>query len=522
VNTPAYDAFGNLLNIYRYDTSDVLQETQTFGYDLLDRLTSAAATGGAGYSESYSYDASTGSLASKTGVGSYAYHAPRQGTCTAGTNAAIPHAAQTAGANAYTYDCNGNMLTRPGQALTFDAENRLVEVNRTLKPTRTEASFTYDGDGTRVKSVVGSTTTVFIGEYLEWTGSTSTMKLHYYAGGRRIALRSAGTLLWLTGDHLGSTTVTADASGGSATTQFYKAWGDVRTGSLNALATRYTFTGQAAEDSLGLMYYHARWYDPLLGRFISADTIVPNAYDPLAHDRYAYVRSNPLRFVDPSGHKACIEFDGNGRCIQDPDWHTKSDIPAPQYYECSPMSGKSCISEYDEPFTMITHTIFGEGGSLSKQAAANVLQTILNRAYIYWTTHHAGINSGNLPWEEIDGSQLTDLLLFILSEPYWGSDGKQYPSYNAWGTPEPRYMGYWKDIHTAVKNLVIHPGIPPSQAVIVGGVLPNYFIRNNVNVIYYGASSDKEWKPSSYLVVDAIPENYAVIWQYYGTNPINP
>ncbi|MCU0485876.1 MAG: hypothetical protein MUC85_07150, partial [Anaerolineales bacterium] len=102
---------------------------------------------------------------------------------------------------------------------------RLVEVNRTLKPTRTEASFTYDGDGTRVKSVVGTTTTVFIGEYLEWTGSTSTMKLHYYAGGRRIAMRSAGTLLWLTGDHLGSSTVTADACGGSATTQLYKAWG---------------------------------------------------------------------------------------------------------------------------------------------------------------------------------------------------------------------------------------------------------------------------------------------------------
>jgi RHS repeat-associated protein len=101
---------------------------------------------------------------------------------------------------------------------------------------------------------------------------------------------------------LGSATVTADAGGGSATMQLYKAWGEVRTGSLNALATRYTFTGQAVEDSIGLMFYRARWYDPLLGRFISADTIVPNAYDPLAHDRYAYVRSNPLRYVDPSGH----------------------------------------------------------------------------------------------------------------------------------------------------------------------------------------------------------------------------
>ena len=302
-DTPAYDALGNLLNIYRYDTSDVLLETQTFGYDLLNRLTSALATGSAGYSESYSYDPGTGSLASKTGVGTYTYHAPRQGTCATGTNATIPHAAQSAGANAYTYDCNGNMLSRPGQALSFDAENRLVEVNRTVKPIRTEASFTYDGDGTRVKSVVGTTTTVFIGEYLEWTGSTSTLKLHYYAGGRRIALRSAGTLLWLTGDHLGSTTVTADASGGSATTQLYKAWGEVRTGLLNALATRYTFTGQAAEDSLGLLYYHARWYDPYLNQWTQPDTIIPDPYNPLDWNRYSYVRYNPLKYVDPDGHR---------------------------------------------------------------------------------------------------------------------------------------------------------------------------------------------------------------------------
>ncbi len=52
-------------------------------------------------------------------------------------------------------------------------------------------------------------------------------------------------------------TVTADAGGGSAIMQLYKAWGEVRTGSINALATRYTFTGQAAEDSIGLMFYRA-------------------------------------------------------------------------------------------------------------------------------------------------------------------------------------------------------------------------------------------------------------------------
>ena len=53
------------------------------------------------------------------------------------------------------------------------------------------------------------------------------------------------------------------------------------------------------------MYYNARWYDPALGRFTQADTLIPGAGNPLAWDRYAYVNDNPLRYRDPSGH--CVE-----------------------------------------------------------------------------------------------------------------------------------------------------------------------------------------------------------------------
>jgi len=57
--------------------------------------------------------------------------------------------------------------------------------------------------------------------------------------------------------------------------------------------------------SIGLMFYRARWYDPALGRFAQADTIIPGAGNPLAWDRYAYVNDNPVRFTDPSGHIPC-------------------------------------------------------------------------------------------------------------------------------------------------------------------------------------------------------------------------
>ena len=51
-----------------------------------------------------------------------------------------------------------------------------------------------------------------------------------------------------------------------------------------------------------LMDYVARGYSPALGRFISADTIVPGAGNPAALNRYMYVGANPLGRIDPSGH----------------------------------------------------------------------------------------------------------------------------------------------------------------------------------------------------------------------------
>jgi RHS repeat-associated protein len=74
--------------------------------------------------------------------------------------------------------------------------------------------------------------------------------------------------------------------------------------------TAKRFTGQYHEASLpggeGLSFYNARWYDPKLGAFLCADSIVPAPLDPQSFNRYAYAGGNPLRFSDPSGHmKLC-------------------------------------------------------------------------------------------------------------------------------------------------------------------------------------------------------------------------
>lgn len=60
------------------------------------------------------------------------------------------------------------------------------------------------------------------------------------------------------------------------------------------------------------MYYNARWYDPALGRFAQADTIIPGVGNSSAWDRYAYALNNPLLYTDPTGHKPCDEEKGCG------------------------------------------------------------------------------------------------------------------------------------------------------------------------------------------------------------------
>ena len=103
------------------------------------------------------------------------------------------------------------------------------------------AIFVYDGDGRRVAQTLNGVTTYFVGSYYEVTGSTITK--YYYAGMQRIAMRKGGTLYFMLSDHLGSTSLTTDASGNVISELRYTAWGEVRYNS-GVTPTQYQYTGQ--------------------------------------------------------------------------------------------------------------------------------------------------------------------------------------------------------------------------------------------------------------------------------------
>jgi RHS repeat-associated protein len=242
-------------------------------------------------------------------------------TCAHGYGDTKPNPVTTvANVSNCAYDANGNMTSRiigsDAYTLTYDVENRPKEVVK--KNGAGLASFGYDGDGRMVTATVGVTTTYYVGNYFELVnGVTHT---YYYHAGKRIAMRQGNTLYWLLTDHLGSTSMVVAATSPLTGELRYRAYGETRNGWGITDTTKYRFTGQREEGTIGLHFYNARWYDAALGRFVQADSIVPQPGNPQALNRYSYVLNNPLKYSDPSGHANDPNAQGGIGAGWDPEW----------------------------------------------------------------------------------------------------------------------------------------------------------------------------------------------------------
>ncbi|MCP4128061.1 MAG: hypothetical protein GY753_13495, partial [Gammaproteobacteria bacterium] len=325
-----YDAAGNIKTIIDANNSS---QRQCFRYDELDRLTYAFtgnsnctayySSGNGPYEQGYTL-AGNGNMTRLKNVKPswndswYSYNTSVSG-CATGTPSSKPHAVSQAKNDTFSYDCNGNMTGRTiggtSYSLTYNAENRLSGVSGT----GSNATFTYDGDGNQVKTVVNGVTTYYPGRHYEWRNS-STYTKYYHAGGQLQAFdRTSGYgsyygRRFVFRDHLGGTSVIVNGGGTPLWKDLYAPYGDLRyhwdsTPSYDQ--TQYRYTGQRFEPDLagGLYDYLARFYDPTLGRFIQADTIVPEPGDPQNLNRYSYTRNNPIKYRDPSGHIAETVWD---------------------------------------------------------------------------------------------------------------------------------------------------------------------------------------------------------------------
>jgi RHS repeat-associated protein len=274
-----YDSVGNITAI-----DDTISGDQRFVYDELNRLTS---TTGWYVTITYAYD-KIGNMTCNSALSSCS------STSANYTYADVlhKHAVTQAGTTTYTYDANGNMTKRGSDTLTYDYENRLTVYGTT--------TFVYDGDGGRVKKKAGSVTNLYIGKLYECVGTTCSN--YIFAGDQRLVvdpLKNKAIYFYHT-DHLGSSSVVTDKAGVVVENLSYYPYGKTQS-DIGTVHVTHKYTGQEKDDT-GLYFYNARYYDPALGRFISADTIVPDPTNPQALNRYTYVLNNPLLYTDPSGH----------------------------------------------------------------------------------------------------------------------------------------------------------------------------------------------------------------------------
>jgi len=268
----------------------VVGYTENFQYDNLNRIRFVRDAGGV-LQKQYQYDA-IGNIRYKSDVGSYAYDPYH------------PHAVATAGNNSYTYDANGNQLSGAGRSFTWTSFNKPSGISTANGYT----GFAYGANHNRVLKTTPTGSTAYIGKIYEQVivnGITKDVS-HIYAGKKLVASieQMAGlqpTIKYMHGDHLGSISVITDANGAVLERLRFDVFGapvNPTTGaakaSFGASNTNRGYTGYEMDASTGLINMNARLYDPVLGRFISADTIVPNPGNMQDFNRYSYVLNNPL------------------------------------------------------------------------------------------------------------------------------------------------------------------------------------------------------------------------------------
>ena len=267
--------------------------TRTFAYDPLNRLIQADGPWGSGTSIKYD---GNGNLLSQTLGGyavTYGYDTQQRLVSLAGTKN-------------YTlsYDGWGNVTSRGGgTSWTYDAAGNLRWSN---KGTPSQIAYTYDGDGTRVMSVGnGDNSLEFYdsGNQLRYEKNlqSGAIKTYFYLAGQKIADNDGSNKVWYHNDAVGSPVAATDVNHAILWRNFYHPYGERMSGA-GGVVNKQWFGGKSYEDATGLSYFGARWYDPVVGRFMAMDPVDWNSGNPShSFNAYMYANNNPYRFTDPDG-----------------------------------------------------------------------------------------------------------------------------------------------------------------------------------------------------------------------------
>ncbi len=274
----------------------------TFMYDPLARLASAVTTGSTNYPKwglEWTYDR-------------YANRTLQ--TLTAGTAPApsTPTDATSNRMTGYTYDAAGNLTNDSVNTMTYDGESRVVTGTGSLG----SGTYSYDGNGLRVKKVSGGTTIAYvfageqvIAEYQNGAAPSSPTREYIYSSGTLLAKIEAGSTIYYHPESLSNRLIT-DSTGTVIGEQGHFPFGEQWY--AKNTTTKWAFTTYERDSESANDYAIARHFVSRVGRFASLDPLSGHTGDPQSLNRYTYVRNNPVGLVDPSGLCDVVTPDGGG------------------------------------------------------------------------------------------------------------------------------------------------------------------------------------------------------------------
>ncbi len=287
--TYGYDSAGQMTSDKTVDPSTTSSGVaHTYTYDTLSQLASATAT-----ETTSTYTATAAGVLSKLPAGTLATNSAQQLTKLTPTSGS---------ATTYTYDNNGARLGSTvgttTTAYTWAANGSLATV--TLPSSGGTISYSSDGDGLRQTRKLGTTTTKYLWSHLAnlpMLLDDGTNSYIYGPAGQVIEqiIDTSHTVQYLFHDLLGSIRLITSSTGATAGTYTYDAYGK-QTGHTGTSTSGLGYTGNLIDASTGLLYLRARDYDPATGQFLASDP----AFN-LSQETYAYANNDPLLIVDLTG-----------------------------------------------------------------------------------------------------------------------------------------------------------------------------------------------------------------------------